>query len=277
MVFTKNNKIVVLNTLILIILSIYLYQYNINLYLIFLLFPIFLYQDLILRFPDFASKEIRSLYLAVCILFLPTVYAIVGPQNLREVSLLSHAADVLIVSWINFVTCFLFFFQIKSTKINGNLIYTILAFLISIFTTISYWEKYFSTYFFNYPVILLAQLTYTVFIVLIFRKNEGIYFNFIMSLSMILTHALAFLSYFLLAPVLVFFLDNFYNVSSSFKWPDSVIFGTGRFSYLIFFQMTTVSSILLYILPQKYFGKYNNKIVRLMFFVFLSLGILLSV
>ena len=227
-----------------IILSCFLYKYGCILYYMIFLIP-FLFIDI---FKENYKKIyiLKSLY-SVFLFFLINSLLVVHQKPIISFSSLSGFVVYLNVIIICFINIFLYFssFQLFFTR-KENLF--LLAFL-SVFFSVSVFYFLYSdkTMQVDFKYILFFILLYVFFVKNSFSKDICIKLNFLFSLSPLITLIAAFIIMFFIIRALICH-ENCYRM-----------LGMVGFTYLLYFQIVSISSIFFLFLPEKYFlSKYYN-------------------
>ncbi len=246
------------------ILSFIAYQFNIALFLLFFLAPI-----LIDKRYHYFSKETYSLILIFCWFILNTF--LLSKQTNISIStpfFLSNILNILIIAFVNVVYYFCFFANI--IKVDDKLVSvkTIWGIVfLCLFETVCLWENKFSNYLFVFIVIgVVATLLYIYFLMKIFSKEECIYINLLISISPVITILSAWISIFLILQT--------FDVQKDFR--PLFLYG---FYYLIFFQITSISTIIFYLIPANKFNN-SNKFIKMIsliiLLVLISIGVFIQ-
>ncbi len=260
--FLSLKKIIFL-TLLFSILSFIAYQYQIVLYFIFFLYPLFyLYlKNKLEGFIPYFSIIITWFIFNTLLLRFDTINIL----NTSS-SLVINFINVLIISWINFFLYFVFFIKMFNNKIfqekNKNIVIgvTVLATLIN---TKFMWENYFNDYLFELLAVgIFFSFVYSLLMHKAFIKGTILKINFILSLSPLFTLVSAIIS--------IFFVLNTMTIAHNYA------VYLYSFYFLSFFQLTLVSSVSTIFFNKGYTQNQHTFLYRILLFILINIGILLQ-
>lgn len=227
-----------------IILSCVLYKYGCILYYMIFLIP-FLFIDI---FKENYKKIhiLKSLY-SIFLFFLINSLLVIHQKPIISFDSVSSLVAYLNVIIICFINLFLYFSSFQSFFTRKDNIFFLL--FLSIFFSVSV------LYFLHSDKIMQVDFKYIVFFILLyvffvknaFNKDTCIKLNFLFSLSPLITVITSIIiMYFIIrAPICH---ENCYRM-----------LGMVGFTYLLYFQIVSISSIVFLFLPEKYFlSKYYN-------------------
>lgn len=262
-----SQKTIFLIIFISVLASLFAYQYKIVFYYLLALIPLFILQNK----STLITKLLTTAFLwfIVNLGILSTTTSIINPQKLSmEIVLI----NTLILSWVNFAIYMFFFYNIyqeiswvKDKLQNKSFtFYIILVTIISCFlTTLSLYKYIYSPIWVAVASIIFA-LIYTYLLNKIFSKKQIIFINFSLSLSPIITIISAWI-------ILFIILNTLYIPEA--KRPCMMI----GFTFLVYLQILSISSLLTLITPKKAHQK-NSYNILIYFFLFLliSIGIIIQ-
>ncbi len=257
----STHKIIILVELI--FLAIIANHYQIALYLIFFLLPIYLAKN-------FNLDSIFRIFILIgtWIIFNTFLLSKQTDVSINTPFFFSNILNILIIVWINIICYFCFFYKILKTSEKVISFQTLLIIIVlCLIETVCFWEKRFSSYVFPFIAIsVFSTFLYTYLLMKCCSKKECLYINLLISISPIIT--------FISACISIFFILNTFNVQNDFR--PVYLYG---FDYLIFFQIISLSSIIFYFIPANKFNKSGKigKIISLIgVLIFISLGVILQ-
>lgn len=235
------------------VLSYVAYQYNIVLFLVFALLPFWLISKS--KKISKKAKLWRNCWLSFFMWFI--VNAIILKQEkvmfaLPDVNMIVSFSNALIVTWVNFVIFvmwgYTFFYSFLKDKTELNLekqIYFISTTIVfSVLMVIYSQANVYHIKNFEYISLLaafFASIIYTILIGRIFPKKICYMINLFLSMSFIVI--------FVTGLIIIYGYVGFYIPEKGRP------IGFADLQYLVYFQIVSFSSIILYFLPQKYFTK----------------------
>ena len=242
-------------------------QFQVALYLIFFLLPIYISEK-------FNLDDIFKIFISIGLWIIFNSFLYSGGQNnpilITTPSIIVNNLNILLIAWIN---CIIYFFCF-SKLININIFSKIPSTKILIFTlflcsieTIYLWE--------NKPAfplkgLLLVSIIFTIFYIILlkqcFSKKICLYINMLFSLIPIISIFFAFIS--------IFFVLQTFNVPHD-KRPGFI----AGYYFLIFLQTISLSSIAFYFMKDTNFINKNKIIIKfskISLLLLLSIGVLLQ-
>lgn len=263
----KNFKLTSFVAIILVLLSLYLYQFNVALY-----YTIFLIPFLLMPITNsVTTKLITSLiiWLGLNTLILSDKTHIIDLKTTEIISV-----NVLIVTWVNCIVYFYFFYElyeknisIKQSLNNENVqrwlvFFTIISNLI-ILLSLGKYNNYNNT-------ILIGAIIYTIVYTYLLRKllsvSQAIYANFLIALSPIISVISAWI-------IMLFILRTLYF--PEVQRPGMLL----GITFLQYFQVLSISSLIIYFTRNRIkIQKYTNQRVFLvgLLAIVLSIGIIVQ-
>ena len=265
------------------LLSLWGYHYNIVIFTILAPFAVTFFQGL----KKDSSDDLDYKLFFIFILWLVLNSILIGFQKpivtSTQIGLIPTYVNVFLISWVNILLYSYFFYNIylkyynnakkQYTKTNmKKIVWATL--IISIFSTICFWEKQFLEYL---PQLFLMALgvtaLYCILFIICFSKKFSIYVNFLISLAPVVTVLSAIICYFSGLTQIIFHIINFFSGAQKHFYLKETMKPAFLYSlyFLIFFQATSISSILFYFTPPQ---KFKNKKggVLLFLLVFLTIG-----
>lgn len=249
--------------LFLIALSYVAYLYHIFLCFVFLLYPLF--------YVYIAEKNSKN---TICILSaliwfsfntLLLLYDFVDILD-SSFSPIIPFINVLIVSWMNFFLCFVFFANLENNNnvfhTDKQIFITLVTVLITIINVVCMWETYFENYLEKLLIIgAIFSPIYSLIMYKAFTHETIIKINMILSLFPLITLISAFIS--------IFFILNTTTIAHNYAiylYP---------FYFTSFFQFTSISSICTIFIRRRTINKHTS-LYKLLLAIMMSIGVLLQ-
>lgn len=245
------------------------YQYHIALYLIFFLVPLYINE----KISVIKNLHFEGVILSIVTWLALNAYILTIKQALVTSSLVGTyvaISNTLVFAWMNIIIYFYCFYNVyillKKNKnievffsVNKyNLLFIVTSIIINVAVFISLYKSVDASVYL-YAVIFL--LLYTFLLRGIVTKQLGIYINFLISSSSIVTVISGII-------IVFFIIQKLYSPEDEMRGGCSV-----SVTFLSYFNIAGISSILLYLLPNK--EKNNNKYVCLfLMFLLVSVGII---
>lgn len=252
-------------------LSFVAYQFNIVLYFSLYLVPLYLLEKFI------TGDDKRMIGLLISIVLWLTLNENLYVMDtiivtVKQVSYIKALINNLILAWVNIIiysyAFYSLYFLIKNTKlvvfIKNNFQYIVLGTIIINILTFASLHSYENINKIFYLYALIFALLYTLLLYKIVSKNIGILINFVIAISPLITV--------ICAEIIVFLIvQAFYSYEGSKRF-----YCMTSLTFINYFQITSISSVILYFLPQGHnnFPRLSRYVIML--FLLIIVGIVIQ-